>query len=146
MRVNALGLREQLAFMRLWWPEFASRIRGRELVIDGELLPLMGCDSYHVLITMAGGEPPETRVLEPKLHPRDAGGRIPHMYDQERLCLFLPGTGEWSPEKPIALTIVPWTSVWLFFYEVWLATGEWLGGGVEPEPRKPIRREEQCHE
>ncbi len=52
------------------------------------------------------------------------------MYDQKRLCLYLPG--QWSGEKPIAVTIVPWASVWLYFYEVWRATGEWLGGGVEP--------------
>ena len=26
-------------------------------------------------------------------------------------------------------TIVPWTAEWLLHYEVWLATGEWLGDG-----------------
>ncbi|MDY0295864.1 MAG: hypothetical protein RB296_00975 [Acidobacteriota bacterium] len=30
----------------------------------------------------------------------------------------------------IAKTIVPWASEWLIFYELWLATGEWLGGGI----------------
>lgn len=29
----------------------------------------------------------------------------------------------------IANTIVPWTSEWLFYYEIWLATGQWHGGG-----------------
>lgn len=29
-------------------------------------------------------------------------------------------------------TIIPWTSEWLFNYEVWLATGEWRGGGMHP--------------
>ena len=37
---------------------------------------------------------------------------------------------------PIADTIIPWTSEWLFFYELWLATGgEWLGEGEHPPPR-----------
>jgi hypothetical protein len=28
--------------------------------------------------------------------------------------------------------------LWLFFYESWLVTGEWQGGGVRPSPREPI--------
>ena len=32
----------------------------------------------------------------------------------------------------IADTIVPWTQEWLFFYEIWLATNEWCGGGHTP--------------
>lgn len=32
----------------------------------------------------------------------------------------------------IANTIVPWAVEWLFFYEVWLVTGEWGGGGEWP--------------
>jgi hypothetical protein len=31
-----------------------------------------------------------------------------------------------------AVTIIPWTIEWLFFYETWLATGEWHGGGKHP--------------
>jgi hypothetical protein len=30
-------------------------------------------------------------------------------------------------------TIVPWAALWLFFFEEWLATDEWKGGGVHPE-------------
>ena len=29
----------------------------------------------------------------------------------------------------IADTIVAWTCEWLIHYEIWLATGEWHGGG-----------------
>lgn len=32
----------------------------------------------------------------------------------------------------LADTIVVWASEWLFFYESWLLTGDWLGGGHEP--------------
>jgi hypothetical protein len=27
---------------------------------------------------------------------------------------------------------VPWLLLWLSFYELWLITGEWHGGGVHP--------------
>jgi hypothetical protein len=33
----------------------------------------------------------------------------------------------------IANTIVPWSVLWLFYFEDWLCTGEWSGGGVHPE-------------
>ena len=40
-------------------------------------------------------------------------------------------TGKSYPRitKLISNTIIPWTIEWLYFYELWLATGEWLGGG-----------------
>lgn len=141
MRVKTIGLNEQLAYLRMWWPSFNSRVRNGMLISEGNLLPGELCATYRVKITLSGGDTPEVRVLEPKLRPREEGGRIPHMYDQERLCLYLPAAGEWTSEKPIAVTIVPWTSLWLYFYEVWHATGEWLGGGVEPETKPQIRQE-----
>jgi hypothetical protein len=33
----------------------------------------------------------------------------------------------------VADYIIPWISCWLYFYEVWLATGTWIGGGTHPE-------------
>ena len=145
-RVRTIGLREQLAYMRMWWPTFHSRVRSGLLICDGELQPNDLCATYRVRITLPGGDVPAVRVISPELRAREDGGRIPHMYEQERLCLYLPRTGEWTSEKPIAVTIVPWTSVWLYFYEVWHATGEWLGGGIEPDPKPPIRREPNDYE
>jgi hypothetical protein len=52
-----------------------------------------------------------------------------------RLCLFDPQTAEWSPGAAIADTIVPWTYEWLFYFEEWLVSDEWKGGGRHPEVR-----------
>ena len=30
-------------------------------------------------------------------------------------------------------TIVPWTILWLFYFEEWLDSNEWKGGGVHPK-------------
>ena len=122
------------------------RVKGPTLISEGDLCPDELCSTYRVQIKMRGGDSPEVRVLQPALFPRANEDRIPHMYDQERLCLHLPGSGEWSADKSIAATIVPWTSLWLYFYEIWHATGEWLGGGVEPDTKPPIRREREKHE
>lgn len=57
--------------------------------------------------------------------------KLPHVYSskEQRLCLYSPSKEEWTKEKLIASTIIPWISKWLFFYEIWLVNGEWLGGG-----------------
>lgn len=41
---------------------------------------------------------------------------------------------EWNSGMLIANTIIPWASGWLFFYEFWLATGQWFGGGIPHSP------------
>jgi hypothetical protein len=46
------------------------------------------------------------------------------------LCLYLGE--EWSRVNPLT-DLVGWATEWLFFYEVWLATGMWLGGGLHSE-------------
>ena len=33
----------------------------------------------------------------------------------------------------ISDSIVPWLALWLYYYELSLALGKWLGGGHEPK-------------
>ena len=60
--------------------------------------------------------------------------RLPHVYDhvKQQLCLYYGPAREWTPDKMIADTIVPWASEWLLHYEFWLVTGIWHGGGIHP--------------
>jgi hypothetical protein len=78
---------------------------------------------------------PKIYVIEPDLVSLSGDRQIPHVYEQKptRLCLYLPGAGEWLPRMFIDKTIVPWSYLWLFYFEDWLATGEWKGGGIHPE-------------
>jgi hypothetical protein len=66
-------------------------------------------------------------VLSPSLVDRGDGKPIPHRYNDGSLCLFDDEKGEWHPADSMAATILPWTSEWLYFYEIWLATGIWQG-------------------
>ena len=136
---KVLGLGEQVAYLRLWWPEFCCARRGCQLTVHGQLQPTELSDVYEIEVKQRGNRVPEVRVINPELERGKDGEEIPHMYEQKRLCLFLPGADEWKPDDPIALTIVPWTSLWLTFYEIWHATSEWLGGGVHPDVPVTIR-------
>jgi len=87
---------------------------------------------------------PKVRVLSPLLRSRTGDGFIPHVWDYGAFvgpCVFFTKNDEWTTRKKIAKTIVPWTELWLFYYELWLGTGTWHGGGIDHEPVK--RLEEQ---
>jgi len=66
---------------------------------------------------------PKVKVLEPTLVEKP-----PHYYHQLGcLCLYKPDNFNWTATKPISNYIIPWTSCWLYFYEVWKGNGIWLG-------------------
>jgi hypothetical protein len=39
---------------------------------------------------------------------------------------------EWRPQLQLSDTILPWASLWLFYFEQWLFSGKWEGGGAHP--------------
>lgn len=98
---------------------------------------------YHVRVEYRLGHVPRVFVEEPDLHALTDGRRLPHVYEQRppRLCLYLPGTGEWTPTKRLDQTIVPWAILWLFYFEEWLASNDWKGGGMHPPPANGRRHE-----
>lgn len=88
---------------------------------------------YRIRIEMACDLPPRVFVDDPDIEVLAGGRDLPHVYrNPTRLCLYLPGTQEWQPWMRLDLTIVPWTALWLFYFEDWLASGEWKGGGMHP--------------
>ncbi len=77
-------------------------------------------------------------ILSPKL--TDLPDKdVPHRFEGGNLCLHY--NGEWDPTMLISETIIPWASEWLLHYELWLATGEWLGGGHDPGGKQEPRPE-----
>lgn len=90
---------------------------------------------YEIKIVYTLGQSPKVYVISPKpLALADGAHRLPHVYDhvKQQLCLYYGPAREWSPDKMIADTIVPWASEWLLHYEYWLVTGIWHGGGIHP--------------
>lgn len=140
---------QQLSAMAARWPEFRLTERhGRGLVWEGPLAPVR--QTYTVRIAyqpplavemfLVANIQPRVQVLDPILerHPDYDQGPIPHVYQnrQDRafpyLCLFDPDGREWSPVDLLADTTVCWASRWLYFYEGWLLTRKWQGGGRHP--------------
>jgi hypothetical protein len=101
------------------------------LVWKGRAQPTRASEHYQLRIAYTLGHYPETTVLAPKLQCRDEKP-VPHLYKEGTLCLFNPNKDEWNSRQKLSETVLPWACLWLYFYEIWLATGEWKGGGDHP--------------
>ncbi|ALA59441.1 hypothetical protein NITMOv2_3041 [Nitrospira moscoviensis] len=117
--------------MHRLFPASSARIRRSELTWVGTITPFPLSRTYRVRLRYKLTGSPEVEVLEPLLQKRGSDNP-PHLYPGKKLCLYLPRIGEWNKTMMLSQTIIPWTSEWLLNYEVWLATGEWSGGGLHP--------------
>ena len=121
------------------------KITKHELTWEGWLRPSAVSYIYLIRLIYKLGSDPEIFLLEPdpfaladKVIPNRP---LPHNYrgNPLRLCLFLPGNGEWKPIDPLAMTVIPWAVEWLWFFEDWVFTNVWSGGGIHPGPVEPGR-------
>jgi hypothetical protein len=110
------------------------RIRRGELTCDIRLQPTPASCAYAVRLSYRCGRRPDVTVIDPALQLRRGAAKLPHVYKDDVLCLNFPG--EWRDDMLLAHTVVPWISEWLVYYELWLVTGDWLGGGVHPSSRR----------
>jgi hypothetical protein len=126
------GLHEQATRIRLIVGDFKYAVRRGQLVGRGSMQPAPACETYLFSLSYRDGENPTVKIIDPPLRCRQDQSEIPHTYYPDEPCLFRPGI-DWSREQSLATTIIPWLAAWLFYYEMWHATGEWLGGGDHPE-------------
>lgn len=49
-----------------------------------------------------------------------------------KLCLTHLETDKWDSSILLTESYIPWAIEWTEFYELWLLTGKWYGGGVHP--------------
>jgi hypothetical protein len=127
------SLAQQAFALHASFPEADVRLSPRRLAWRGTITPTALSREYAVRITYTTSRFPKTRVLAPTLRGRP-GESIPHLFSDGSLCLHLDE--EWSASMLLVRTIVPWTSEWLFNYEIWLATATWNGGGDWPPRRQ----------
>lgn len=129
---GVLNLRRQVAEVRRLWPTLSATISGNTLTVSGEAQPTPLSDTYRIRVLYEFGQHPTAFVDQPALRPRYDSSQIPHVYPGPRPCLFLPR--DWTGDEMIAATVIPWLLLWLTYYELWHATGEWQGGGEHPGP------------
>lgn len=131
-------LAQQYGAMKRLHPQFAALWGANQITWTGSVRPSGMSDLYRIAISYRLGGVPTINVLSPELVKRPDQSSFPHVYPGDHPCLYDPKLKEWTPADLIAETVLPWASEWLFFYEYWRATGEWLGGG-EPVKARATR-------
>lgn len=112
----------------------SGRLSATGLVWEYRVKPTPLSREYLVRIAFDRGEVPVVFIIQPDLVSLARGRPLPHVYhDPLRLCLVMPGTQEWGGAMRIDQTFVPWAATWLFYFEEWLGSDEWKGGGLHPD-------------
>ncbi len=112
-----------------------GQVRNGTLTWEFYIRPSPISRRYHIRLVYRKGDVPCVVVLSPDIQSLAPGRRLPHVYYANSplsLCLYLPGSGEWSAVHSLTDTIVPWTALWLMYFEDWLLTNDWKGGGKHP--------------
>lgn len=124
---------QQASALKFKFPEWNVNFNAISLNANGKIKPTSRSETYTVDIEyfIIKKKPLiQVKILNPNLKKNEKEEEIPHMYSQESLCLFMPKYNEFKKTDLISDTIIPWTSLWLYYYEVWHTTGKWLGGGL----------------
>lgn len=124
-QLRPLSMAVQVGHMRHHWPSFRRTGDDQRSTWRGLLQPTEVSGRYEITVTYRLRSIPRVWVREPTL-----ALNAPHIYSDGTLCLYYPDEWQWHGQRLIARTIIPWAADWLFFYELWLDTGEWLGPEV----------------
>lgn len=133
----------QAMHLRKEYPESRCSLHCGELIWWGEIRPTPLSRTYKIRIECHElQQRPRVILYGDHIEGIDRRG-FPHHFEIDRekneviLCLHMPY--EFDHRCWIADTIIPWTQEWLYFYEIWLATGEWCGGGHIPKAKQNKR-------
>lgn len=104
---------------------------------QGVIRPVPVSREYVIRMIYKFGSKPSIYIVKPNLKELSKGRQVPHLYSQkeQKLCLYMPIYMEWKPNQHISTTIIPWIYLWLFYFEEWLFSNEWKGGGERPKPK-----------
>lgn len=113
------------------FPDSQVRCKCGKMEIILKLKPTDASIDYRVkLVAQQRSQCVDIFVEDPKVRLCEDGRKVPHLYPNGSLCLHYPKYKEWNYSDSWAQTLIPWISLWLFYYEIWKETGTWLGGGI----------------
>ena len=141
-KIKPITIAVQKHKMRALFKEIIIKdFRGTGLKMILRVQPTQYSKSYRVLIEYSSLQTkPKVYISEEELNVDDLED-IPHTYGIKEegrmryvsLCLYYKN--EWNSLMSISDTIVPWICEWLYYYEIWLITGSWCGGGKHPSSK-----------
>lgn len=137
---NPIPLVRQKVALCINFKGSSCNIDKKRLLWTGKIKPTPLSKEYTVVLVYQLRKSPKVWVVGDELEKLDSPD-FPHKFDIDaekkmvRICLYR--YSEFNSSKLLANTIIPWAIEWLYYYELWLATGEWLGGGEHPKNGVP---------
>ncbi|MBN2502995.1 MAG: hypothetical protein JXB38_19605 [Anaerolineales bacterium] len=119
----------QVLAIRNIWPHLRL-IKKNPYTWLGEFRPFDWADSFSYIIEYTSPKSPKAKVVDPEIIYHLG---LPHLFEDSSLCLYDlrdPLENQWTKNRLIAKTIIPWTHGWITFYAIWLKTGKWYGPEV----------------
>jgi hypothetical protein len=133
IKIRNKTIAEQFASMKNRYPQFVTTFTSHDSIsVIGTLKPTSRSITYSFVLNYSMRDTPKIRITSPELKKNSNGEEIPHVYSGKNLCLYYPKYYEFSRTDFLCDTIIPWTSLWLYYYEIWHITNNWLGGGIHP--------------
>jgi hypothetical protein len=135
MNSISLILQGQIKSIQENWPNWKCWIQNKDsLILEGDIQPTIVSPHYIARIYYKPGINPEINIIEPKLILYPGKNSLPHVYSKNGapLCLFF--FYEFDNRKDhLGETIIIWITWWLYFYEIWSQTGQWVARGTHPD-------------
>ena len=121
-KLKGIPSTEQLKRIRTEFPEIKVLKSGWdnfEIVV--QIRPTAISELYDVKIVYTENKWVKIFVINKTLELAENRTKLPHVYDSQNYIID---------------TIIPWVSEWLYYYELWLPEGKWLGGGHNEYPNE----------
>ena len=135
-KAEIISLPRQRASLITTYKDSQCYLSHGNLVWSGRIKPSALSKEYKVKITYNTNKSPIVIVHGDELEQLD-NKKFPHNYgvsiNEKTVELCLYKYSEFNKTKFLTDTIIPWTVEWLYYYEIWLFTGEWYGGGDHPK-------------
>lgn len=132
MGIKDIPIHIQRAAIQAALPECRLHVKRNKLKASGRIQPTPRSLWYSYEILYWYKKKVQIFILDPLIKTEHNGKKAEHLYNDGSLCLFFPKAKEFNSSKLIIEYVIPWISLWLFYYETWLVTGKWLGGGIHP--------------
>lgn len=105
------------------FPFIKCNVRQNVLSCRGDFISTLTNNIYRVNIVKRVNKAPKVFILEPEIFKK-------HTYSDGSLCFYYYKNFKWNNNFWISDYHIPWTSAWIYFYEVWIITGEWYADEV----------------
>ncbi len=132
---HRMTLSVQGFLLKYKYPESYVAVKNNRLIWFGKIKPTPLSRVYNVRLVCKKGNKPRVFLYGKHIIGIERDD-FPHRYNKNlekqevELCLNMPI--EFNYSLRIIDTIILWIQEWLYYYEIWLATNEWRGGGHTP--------------